>query len=39
MKFMIKLQFDEILETGGDSFARYMVRIREMNQSIISLNN
>ncbi len=26
--------FDEILETEGDSFARYMVRIREMNQSI-----
>ena len=29
-----KLQFDEILETGGDSFARYMVRVREMNESI-----
>jgi NADH-quinone oxidoreductase subunit D len=29
-----KLQFEEILETGGDSFARYMVRIREMEQSI-----
>ncbi|RXK58468.1 NADH-quinone oxidoreductase subunit D [Lacibacter luteus] len=29
-----KLQFDEILETGCDSFARYMVRVREMNQSI-----
>ncbi|HNA19416.1 MAG: NAD(P)H-quinone oxidoreductase subunit H [Bacteroidetes bacterium ADurb.BinA245] len=29
-----KLEFDEVLETGGDSFARYMVRIREMNQSI-----
>ncbi len=29
-----KVEFDEILETGGDSFARYMVRIREMNQSI-----
>ncbi|NOT49962.1 MAG: NADH-quinone oxidoreductase subunit D [Chitinophagaceae bacterium] len=28
------LEFDEVLETGGDSFARYMVRIREMNQSI-----
>ncbi len=28
------LQFDEILETAGDSFARYMVRIREMQQSI-----
>jgi len=29
-----KLEFDEVLETGGDSFARYMVRIKEMNQSI-----
>ena len=29
-----KLEFDEILETGCDSFARYMVRIREMQQSI-----
>lgn len=29
-----KLEFDEILETGGDSFARYMVRLREMQQSI-----
>jgi NADH-quinone oxidoreductase subunit D/NADH-quinone oxidoreductase subunit C/D len=29
-----KLQFDEVLETAGDSFARYMVRIREMQQSI-----
>ncbi len=29
-----KLQFDEVLETGCDSFARYMVRIREMDQSI-----
>jgi len=28
------LQFDEILETGGDSFSRYMVRIREMQQSV-----
>ena len=28
------LEFDEILETAGDSFARYMVRIREMHQSI-----
>ncbi len=28
------LAFDEILETAGDSFARYMVRIREMKQSI-----
>lgn len=29
-----QLQFDEVLETGCDSFARYMVRIREMDQSI-----
>ncbi|HCY88665.1 MAG TPA: NADH-quinone oxidoreductase subunit D [Chitinophagaceae bacterium] len=29
-----QVQFDEILETGGDSFARYMVRLREMNESI-----
>ncbi len=29
-----KIEFDEVLETAGDSFARYMVRVREMNQSI-----
>ena len=29
-----KLQFDEVLETGCDSFARYLIRIREMNESI-----
>ena len=29
-----KLEFDEVLETGCDSFARYMIRIREMNESI-----
>jgi NADH-quinone oxidoreductase subunit D/NADH-quinone oxidoreductase subunit C/D len=29
-----KVIFDEITETTGDSFARYMVRIREMKQSI-----
>ena len=28
------LQFDEVLETSGDSFARYLIRIREMKQSI-----
>lgn len=30
-----KVQFDEVLDTAGDSFARYMVRVREMNQSIL----
>jgi NADH-quinone oxidoreductase subunit D/NADH-quinone oxidoreductase subunit C/D len=29
-----KLEFDEVLETGCDSFARYMVRVREMQQSV-----
>jgi NADH-quinone oxidoreductase subunit D len=29
-----KVAFDEILETEGDSFSRYMVRVREMHQSI-----
>ncbi|MDE3212408.1 MAG: NADH-quinone oxidoreductase subunit D [Bacteroidota bacterium] len=29
-----KVEFDEVLENGGDSFARYLVRIREMEQSI-----
>ncbi|HUR66548.1 MAG TPA: NADH-quinone oxidoreductase subunit D [Chitinophagaceae bacterium] len=29
-----KLEFDEVIETGGDSFARYLVRVKEMNQSI-----
>lgn len=29
-----KIQFDEIIETGCDSFARYMVRRKEMDQSI-----
>ena len=33
MKFMIKLQFDEITGNSWDSFARYMVRMREMKQS------
>lgn len=28
------VEFDEVLETGGDSFARYMVRVREMHQSV-----
>ncbi|MEK7200191.1 MAG: NADH-quinone oxidoreductase subunit D, partial [Bacteroidota bacterium] len=26
--------FDEVLETAGDSYARYLVRLREMHQSI-----
>ena len=29
-----KVQFDEIIETDGDSFARYMVRMKEMRQSL-----
>ena len=29
-----KVQFDEIIETGGDSFARYLVRLKEMHQSL-----
>jgi NADH-quinone oxidoreductase subunit D len=29
-----KVEFDEIIETGGDSFSRYMVRVKEMRQSI-----
>jgi NADH-quinone oxidoreductase subunit D/NADH-quinone oxidoreductase subunit C/D len=29
-----RVQFDEVLETGCDSLARYKVRIGEMNQSI-----
>jgi NADH-quinone oxidoreductase subunit D/NADH-quinone oxidoreductase subunit C/D len=29
-----QVEFDEIIETAGDSFARYMVRVREMHQSI-----
>lgn len=29
-----KLQFDEIIEAGGDSFSRYLVRIKEMKQSM-----
>lgn len=29
-----KVQFDEVTETGGDSLARYMVRIKELHQSV-----
>ncbi|HMO63565.1 MAG TPA: NADH-quinone oxidoreductase subunit D [Ferruginibacter sp.] len=29
-----ELDFDEITETAGDSFARYMVRIKELRQSV-----
>jgi NADH-quinone oxidoreductase subunit D len=28
------VQFEEVLETAGDSFARYMVRLREIKQSV-----
>jgi NADH-quinone oxidoreductase subunit D/NADH-quinone oxidoreductase subunit C/D len=28
-----KVEFDEILDTAGDSFARYIVRVKEMHQS------
>ena len=29
-----RVEFYEVIETAGDSFARYMVRVKEMNQSI-----
>lgn len=29
-----KLNFEEVLETAGDSYARYMVRVREFKQSL-----
>jgi NADH-quinone oxidoreductase subunit D/NADH-quinone oxidoreductase subunit C/D len=28
------VQFDEVIETGGDCFSRYLVRVREMKESI-----
>ena len=28
------MKFDEVLETAGDSFARYMVRMREIEQCV-----
>jgi NADH-quinone oxidoreductase subunit D len=33
-----QLEFEEILETGADCFARYQVRIREMRQSLAILD-
>ncbi|HUP13018.1 MAG TPA: NADH-quinone oxidoreductase subunit D [Niastella sp.] len=29
-----KVSFNEIIETGGDSFSRYLVRVKELRQSI-----
>ena len=29
-----KVEFDEIIETAGDSYARYLVRIKELRQSV-----
>lgn len=29
-----KLQFEEVIETGCDSFSRYLVRVKEMKQSV-----
>jgi NADH-quinone oxidoreductase subunit D/NADH-quinone oxidoreductase subunit C/D len=29
-----KIEFDEVLETEGDSFARYKIRLKEMHESI-----
>ncbi|MBA2762734.1 MAG: NADH-quinone oxidoreductase subunit D [Segetibacter sp.] len=29
-----QVQFDEMLETGGDSFSRYQVRVKELRESI-----
>ncbi len=29
-----QLQFDEVIETGGDCYSRYLVRMREMRQSL-----
>lgn len=29
-----RVEFEEVIETAGDSFARYVVRVKEMNQSI-----
>ena len=29
-----QVEFDEVLETAGDAFSRYMVRVREMKQSV-----
>ena len=29
-----KLQFEEVIETGGDCYARYLVRMKELKQSL-----
>ncbi|MFY8004666.1 MAG: NADH-quinone oxidoreductase subunit D, partial [Chitinophagaceae bacterium] len=29
-----EVQFDEVLETAGDSYARYLVRLKEIEQSV-----
>ncbi len=29
-----RVEFEEVIETAGDSFGRYIVRVKEMNQSI-----
>lgn len=29
-----KVEFDEVIETAGDSYARYLVRIKELRQSV-----
>ena len=33
-----KIQFEEVLETAGDSYARYLVRMGEMKQSLLIID-